>query len=861
MKILCAIFIFLLNISVWAQNSNDDCLACHSDNTLTMERSGKEIPLFVDETHYSSSVHADMQCVDCHSGFNAEDLPHKEGDIIAKVDCASCHDTDVFAKSVHAKNKLDCFQCHTKHDIKEAAILEKDLTNLCISCHTSTNVKSYKQSAHFTAISNGKNGPSCISCHDKSAHNVQAASFSKAKEERVCSTCHTSSKNEFSKSVHAISKGENTPGCVDCHGSHTVYNNKYSISSQSCLKCHLDQSKFKGEKAGLVQFVKTYQTSIHGRRGPDKKEAATCTDCHGDHLVMGVEATNSLTSRGNISSTCGKCHKEEVSHFQKSSHGIAFLMGSKTAPTCTDCHGEHSIETIDNSPLSKVNEHKVCFKCHIDNPEVLKLTSVKADQLLKYTESAHYLALQKGNDKAAACSDCHTGHMMLPAMDKSSTVNKNNVMATCGKCHMNEKAEYNQSVHAEAIKKGNSDSPSCITCHGDHQIMAKSSPESKVAQGKQVSMLCSACHGSVELNDKYGLPTGKVESYYESYHGLAVRGGSKYAADCASCHGSHMIKPSSDPASSIHRDNLSETCGKCHPGANLSAQFRTVHVTASEEESIILYWISQGYIWLIVLIIGGMFIHNALDLYRKLVDKKKHKHEIDEAKKHGKVYLRMSRNERIQHFIMLTSFLSLVISGFGLKYPDAFWVNWIRAIMGDNAFELRGLAHRIFGIAMILVSLYHAYYLGFTKRGRQLFIDFLPKYQDLPDLISNVKYILGISKEKPYFGRFSYIEKAEYWALMWGVVVMSVTGLILMFNNFFLANTPKILMDISTLVHFYEAWLATLAIFVWHFYFVIFNPEVYPLNTAFIYGTLTEEEMMNEHPRELDEIKKKEILK
>jgi formate dehydrogenase gamma subunit len=824
-----------------------------------MERSGKEIPLFVDETHYSASVHADLQCVDCHSGFNAEDLPHKEGENIAKVDCASCHDTDVFSNSVHAKNKLDCFQCHTKHDIKEADILKKDLTNLCVSCHTSSDVKSYKQSAHFTALSHGKKGPSCISCHNQSAHNIQAASFSKAQEEKVCSTCHASSKNEFSKSIHAIAKGDDTPGCVDCHGSHSIYNNKYSISSQSCLKCHLDQSKFTGEKAELVSFVRNYQTSIHGRIGPNKKEAATCIDCHGDHMVMGVEATNSLTSRGNISETCGKCHKDEVKHFQKSSHGIAFLMGSKLAPTCTDCHGEHTIETIDKSPLSKVNEHKVCFKCHVENPEVLKLTSVKADQLLKYTESAHYLALQKGNDKAAACSDCHTGHSMLPALDKNSTVNKNNVPETCGKCHGNETAEFNQSIHAGAIKSGNLDAPSCITCHGDHQIMAKSSPKSSVSRGKQVSMLCSNCHGSVELSEKYGLPTGKVESYYESYHGLAVRGGSKFAADCASCHGAHKILPSSDPASTINRDNLSKTCGKCHPGANLSDQFRTVHVTASENESLILYWISQGYVWLIVLIIGGMLLHNLLDLYRKLVDRKKHKHEIEEAKKHGKVYLRMSRSERIQHFIMLTSFLSLVISGFGLKYPDAFWVNWIRAVMGENAFELRGLAHRIFGIAMILVSLYHAYYLGFNKRGRQLFMDFLPKYQDLPDLIANIKYILGISKEKPYFGRFSYIEKAEYWALIWGVIVMSATGLILMFNNFFLANTPKILMDISTLVHFYEAWLATLAIFVWHFYFVIFNPEVYPLNTAFINGVLTEEEMMNEHPRELEEIKKKEL--
>jgi hypothetical protein len=126
----------------------------------------------------------------------------------------------------------------------------------------------------------------------------------------------------------------------------------------------------------------------------------------------------------------------------------------------------------------------------------------------------------------------------------------------------------------------------------------------------------------VELSEKYGLPLGKVETYYDSYHGLAVRGGSKYAADCASCHGAHKIKPSSDPTSSIYRDNLSETCGKCHPGANINAQFRQVHLTGTKEQSEILYWISSGYIVLIILVIGGIFLHYVLDLYRKLVEKK-----------------------------------------------------------------------------------------------------------------------------------------------------------------------------------------------------------------------------------------------
>jgi cytochrome b subunit of formate dehydrogenase len=123
-----------------------------------------------------------------------------------------------------------------------------------------------------------------------------------------------------------------------------------------------------------------------------------------------------------------------------------------------------------------------------------------------------------------------------------------------------------------------------------------------------------------------------------------------------------------------------------------------------------------------------------------------------------------------------------------------------------------------------------------------------------------MKYNLGMSNRKPSLGRFSYVEKSEYWALVWGTVVMSVTGIILWFDNTFLGILTKLWWDVAGTIHYYEAWLATLAIIVWHFYFVIFNPDTYPINLAFWKGTLTEEEMAEEHPLELNEIKRQEML-
>lgn len=222
--------------------------------------------------------------------------------------------------------------------------------------------------------------------------------------------------------------------------------------------------------------------------------------------------------------------------------------------------------------------------------------------------------------------------------------------------------------------------------------------------------------------------------------------------------------------------------------------------------------------------------------------------------KHEKKYLRMTLNERIQHFLLLSSFITLVITGFALKYPEAVWVMWVRKLFGDYAFEIRGIVHRVAAVIMTLDSIYHIFYVIFSKRGRKLIIDLWFTKKDLTDVIGTMKYYLGKSDTKPKYARFSYIEKSEYWALVWGTIVMTVTGVFLWFNNTFLPIISSFGMEISTAIHFYEAILASLAIVVWHFYFVIYNPDVYPLNKTFITGFMSREEMEHEHPLELEEI-------
>ncbi len=217
-------------------------------------------------------------------------------------------------------------------------------------------------------------------------------------------------------------------------------------------------------------------------------------------------------------------------------------------------------------------------------------------------------------------------------------------------------------------------------------------------------------------------------------------------------------------------------------------------------------------------------------------------------------YLRMTLNERIQHILLFTTFITLVITGFWLKYPEAFWVKWIIAVIGENAFELRGLIHRIAAVIMIIASVYHLFYVIFTKRGRQLIKDLWFKKSDLTELSGMALYLIGKKEEKPKLGRFSYIEKAEYWAVVWGTIVMGGTGFILWFENIFIPIFNVSGIDIATAIHWYEAILASLAILVWHFYMVFLNPDVFPMNKAWLTGYLTRHQMENEHPLELEKI-------
>jgi cytochrome b subunit of formate dehydrogenase len=215
----------------------------------------------------------------------------------------------------------------------------------------------------------------------------------------------------------------------------------------------------------------------------------------------------------------------------------------------------------------------------------------------------------------------------------------------------------------------------------------------------------------------------------------------------------------------------------------------------------------------------------------------------------------MTLNERIQHLNLAVNFTLLVITGFALSFPTAFWVSPITEVPMGMTF--RGFLHRLCGIALVFLSGYHILYLAFTERGREIVKDMVPGVKDAKDLWETLKNNLYINRPAKLLKmpRFNFREKLEYLGLIWGTIVMTATGFILWFKTEWLKSFPMWTWDVARAIHFYEAVLATLTIIVWHFYSVVFNPDVYPMSWAWITGDLTEHEMEEEHGMELERIK------
>jgi len=590
------------------------------------------------------------------------------------------------------------------------------------------------------------------------------------------------------------------------------------FDNEDCLSCH------DGSDPDIPAVpLEVLNASSHG--------GLACVDCH-----VGIEDIPHEETLPPVD--CGNCHESEAETYTH--HGRGVLGVTEDLPSCSDCHGTHDILPSSNRDSSVHPTHlsSTCGNCH-RNLDLMKKHEIQLKRPVEvYESSVHGRAAMGGVYVAATCTDCHstggTAHQILGPGNPKSSINHFNIPDTCGKCHGAITQDYKEGIHGKLASEGETDTPVCTTCHGEHGILRHDDPRSNVSPTLVAEATCAPCHESARLNEKYGIPAGRLASFVDSYHGLKSKAGDTTVANCASCHGAHRILPSSDPESSINAANLKATCGTCHPNISTALAQTTIHGTQEGLHTGLADVFVRIYIVAIVVIIGSMLLYVLID-YRRSFN----------GVKMGPQLPRMDANAIFQHGVLTVSFIVLVISGFALRYSEA-WA--FRHLFGwDGGFTVRGIIHRSAACVFVFGAIWHVFYLR-TGNGRAFVKGMWPGRQDFQEFGEMMLYNLGRRSKPPRLGRFSYVEKAEYWALVWGTVVMVITGFFLWFDYLASRIFPKGVLDVMLVVHFYEAWLATLAIAVWHLYSTVFKPGVYPGNPSWLTGTMPVVMYEEEHP-------------
>lgn len=540
--------------------------------------------------------------------------------------------------------------------------------------------------------------------------------------------------------------------------------------------------------------------------------------------------------------------------------GVATRAAEDRVPNdkCLECHGQndltktnalgHSLSLFTDEAILKASIHatNACVDCHRDlrvaweHPEdnhvVEKVRCEACHERQSETANAgvHGIALRKGVLAAATCTDCHGEHAISRHTLAESPTHFTHIATTCGQCHVEEAQDLEISVHGVAAARGRRDAPTCTDCHSEHRTEdLRSASPLKIAQE-----ICGRCHASERLNTNLRGARVQTSTFFESYHGLAAQGGSTRAANCASCHGWHRILASSNPASSIHKANLTKTCGQCHPGVGdnfVAGRVHADYASTGEFGMLVNTWTRRIYLFLIVTVIGALSLHNGAAWFRKA------RAAYLAA---GRTVVRMDDSQRRQHLTLLVSFIFLALTGFALRFPDS-WLSWV---FGSE--DTRRWLHRAAGVVLLALGAWHTLYLVLKPAGRKLLRDMLPATKDWHDLRTQVAHLAGIREHGARFGRFGYPEKLEYWAVVWGTLIMGVTGLAIWFKVDVTTFLPRWIVEVAITIHYYEAILACLAIVVWHFYHVLLDPDVYPANWAWLDGKVTPEWQRHEHPLE-----------
>jgi cytochrome b subunit of formate dehydrogenase len=530
---------------------------------------------------------------------------------------------------------------------------------------------------------------------------------------------------------------------------------------------------------------------------------------------------------------------------------------------CLRCHvpSRLSKPRAPDTPVPPSVTNDYCFACH--EKAAIKMALPSGETLDLHVDREAYAKSIHGR-KNMSCTACHPTAEKHPHAKLTGTsareINRSAIQKGCAACHAEIYAQYEKSVHGKAlIQDSNLDVPGCADCHGIHDIR---DPKSLLFRVDSPDT-CSTCHADTKLMGKYGISASVTKTYLAEFHGKTVDATKKikpgfavYEAVCYDCHGIHDIKKADDPNSAVIQANLTETCRRCHPGAqaNFPASWMGHYEPDRKNKWAVVYWVTLFYKLLIPGAIAGMLGFIGLDLFRTVVDKIKARKAPKEqhAPEPQRMFTRFSFSQRMEHLVEIVSFTTLVVTGLPQFFAAYAPARWLLGAMGGLD-VVRGI-HRTFGFVMVLQAVYHVGALaGAAIRGR-FGVKMIPGIQDVKDVLQLVFYQLGIKKERPRFDRYDFKQKMEYVLLIWGSLVMTITGLMLWFPVIVTRYVPGEFVAAARAAHIGEALLAAFSITVWHMYFAHLNAEVFPFDLSMFTGKISEERMRHEHPLELERI-------
>jgi predicted CXXCH cytochrome family protein len=284
---------------------------------------------------------------------------------------------------------------------------------------------------------------------------------------------------------------------------------------------------------------------------------------------------------------------------------------------CVDCHTNitgfpHPAFQANTARDVSLELYQSCQNCH-------------SEQYNKVLDSVHQKALAGGNFNAAVCTDCHNPHQQTRLTDKQTgkllPSARLNIPQTCARCHSAIYDTYKSSVHGAAlVGSGNEDVPTCIDCHGVHNIQNPTEASFR----NDIPQLCAKCHTDPQVMGKYGISTQVLNTYVSDFHGSTVTLFQQVSPNtptnkpvCTDCHGVHNISKVDNPATGIAiKQNLLPKCQRCHPNVT-TASFTDAwmsHYVASPDRFPLVYYVNLFYKFFIPAVIGGMLVFVIADV-------------------------------------------------------------------------------------------------------------------------------------------------------------------------------------------------------------------------------------------------------